>query len=54
MSCFIFAEITPQHVFALDFEQNPLDIKADYGMMVYAEPVEVVYNEVSGVFCSYS
>ncbi|KAL1474072.1 hypothetical protein MTO96_021593 [Rhipicephalus appendiculatus] len=40
-------EITPQHVFALDFEQNPLDIKADYSMMVYAEPVEVVYNEHS-------
>lgn len=40
-------EIAPQHVFALDFEQNPLDMKADYGVMVYAEPVEVVYNERS-------
>ncbi|KAH7936715.1 hypothetical protein HPB49_003232 [Dermacentor silvarum] len=38
-------QIAPQHVFALDFEQNPLDMKADYGVMVYAEPVEVVYNE---------
>ncbi|KAL3234197.1 hypothetical protein MRX96_022634 [Rhipicephalus microplus] len=47
-------EIAPQHVFALDFEQNPLDIKADYSMMVNAEPVEVVYNEVSqtsGPYC---
>ncbi|XP_077487985.1 intermembrane lipid transfer protein VPS13A-like isoform X2 [Amblyomma americanum] len=41
------SEISPQHVFALDFEQNPLDIKANYGVMLYAEPIEVVYNEHS-------
>lgn len=41
------SEISPQHVFALDFEQNPLDINANYGLMLYAEPVEVVYNEHS-------
>ncbi|KAG0431956.1 hypothetical protein HPB47_021270, partial [Ixodes persulcatus] len=38
---------SPQYVFALDFELNPLDIEADYGLMLYAEPVEVVYHEHS-------
>lgn len=40
-------DVSPPHVFALDFEQNPLDIKANYGLMLYAEPVEVVYHEHS-------
>ncbi|EEC00486.1 vacuolar protein-sorting protein, putative, partial [Ixodes scapularis] len=40
-------DTSPQYVFALDFEQNPLDIEADYGLMLYAEPVEVVYHEHS-------
>ncbi|KAM7308838.1 vacuolar protein sorting-associated protein 13A isoform X4 [Ixodes scapularis] len=40
-------DTSPQYVFALDFERNPLDIEADYGLMLYAEPVEVVYHEHS-------
>ncbi|XP_067142942.1 intermembrane lipid transfer protein VPS13A-like isoform X2 [Centruroides vittatus] len=33
------------HVFALDFEKNPLHEKADYGLTINAEPMEIVYHE---------
>lgn len=33
------------HVFALDFEKNPLHEKGDYGLTINAEPMEVVYHE---------
>ncbi|KFM68118.1 hypothetical protein X975_01902, partial [Stegodyphus mimosarum] len=33
------------HVFALDFEKNPSQVNASYGLSVTAEPVEVVYHK---------
>jgi hypothetical protein len=38
---------TSSNFLAVDFEKNPLNCEADFGIAVSLEPVEVVYHEVS-------
>ncbi|KAG1650405.1 Vacuolar protein sorting-associated protein 13C [Nymphon striatum] len=35
------------HVFAFDFEKNPLHVESDFGLSLNAEPMEMVYHEHS-------
>ena len=36
-------------VFTLDFESNPLYVDADFSLKTNIQPVEVMYDEVSGL-----
>ena len=35
------------NVLAIDFEKNPLNLEADYGLSIALEPIELMYHEVS-------
>lgn len=35
------------NVLAIDFEKNPLNLEADYGLSIGLEPIELMYHEVS-------
>ena len=49
---FCFTAPSVNQVFTLDFESNPLYVDADFSLKTNIQPVEVVYDEVSGRFSS--
>lgn len=41
-----FTNNTSTNFLAIDFEKNPVNSEADFGVNVSIEPLEMIYNEV--------
>lgn len=45
---------SPKYFLSVDFEKNPLNSEAEYGLNVTSESVEMVYHEVGFNFFFYN